>query len=87
MKCLKALLLAPLVLGACEKSNNFAQLKAQANAVGKTYAPIADELDTMLGLDGAADPILTWNYSVPGSRHLLVVLDVRTRRTFASRAR
>ena len=45
MKCLKALLLAPLVLGACEKSNNVAQLKAQANAVGKTYAPIADELD------------------------------------------
>ena len=45
MKCLKALLLAPLVLGACEKSNNVAQLEAQANAVGKTYAPIADELD------------------------------------------
>jgi len=45
MKCLKALLLAPLVLGACEKSNNVAQLHEQANAVGKTYAPIANELD------------------------------------------
>lgn len=45
MKCLKALLLVPLVLGACEKSNNVAQLQEQANAVGKTYAPIADHLD------------------------------------------
>jgi hypothetical protein len=45
MKCLQALLLAPLVLGACAKSNNVPQLKAQANAVAKTYAPMADELD------------------------------------------
>jgi hypothetical protein len=28
---------------------------------------------------------VTWHYSVPGSRHQLLVLDVRTRRTFASR--
>lgn len=45
MKCLKALLLAPLVVGACDKSNNVAQLHAQANAVTKTYTPIAEELD------------------------------------------
>lgn len=45
MKCLKALLLAPLVVVACDKSNNVAQLHAQANAVTKTYAPIADALD------------------------------------------
>jgi hypothetical protein len=45
---------------------------------------VADELDTLLGLDGG-DPPLTWHYTVPGSRHQLLVLDCRTRRSFASR--
>lgn len=45
MKCLYALLMSSLVLGACEKSDNVAQLREQASAIGKTYAPRADELD------------------------------------------
>jgi hypothetical protein len=44
----------------------------------------ADVIDRLLGLDGA-DPPVTWHYQVPGSRHLTVVLDVRTRRAYASR--
>jgi hypothetical protein len=61
MKCLKALLLAPLVLGACEKSNNVAQLHAQANAVTKTYAPIAAELGKRM------DSIHARGKNVPGN--------------------
>lgn len=45
MKCLNALLMTSLVLGACEKSDNVTQLREQATAIGKAYAPRADELD------------------------------------------
>ena len=45
---------------------------------------VAAELETLLGLDNV-EPPLKWHYSVPGPRHQLVVMDCRTRRTFASR--
>ncbi len=45
MKCLNALLMTSLVLGACEKSDNVTQLREQAVAIGKTYTPRAEELD------------------------------------------
>ena len=47
-------------------------------------AAAADAIDLLLGLDGK-DPPVKWHYSVPGPRHLVQVLDCRTRRTYASR--
>jgi hypothetical protein len=44
----------------------------------------ADAIDLLLGLDGT-DPPVTWHYQVPGPRHLTLVLDARTRRTYAGR--
>ena len=47
-----------------------------------------NEIDTLLGLD-LRDiekvPPVKWHYSVKGSRHLLVAIDNRTRRSFVSR--
>ena len=40
-------------------------------------------VNLLLGLDGA-DPPLQWHYSYVGPRHLLLVMDNRTRRTFVS---
>jgi hypothetical protein len=40
-----AVLVAPLVLGACEKSDNINQLHQEAVATVKSYAPRVDELD------------------------------------------
>ena len=51
----------PLVLGACEKSNNVAQLHAQANAITKTYTPIAEELGKRM------DAVHTRGRNVPGN--------------------
>lgn len=45
----------------------------------------ANRLDQMLGLDGAATPELKWHYTVQGARHLVYVLDPRTRRHFGGR--
>jgi len=45
-------------------------------------------IDTLLGFhlrDINEAPPVTWHYSVKGSRHLLVALDNRTRRSFVSR--
>ena len=44
----------------------------------------SNEVDALLGLDGA-DPPVRWHYSVTGPKHKVLVLDVRTRRAFASR--
>lgn len=47
-----------------------------------------NKIDTLLGFDlpDITDvPPVTWHYSVKGSRHLLVALDNRTRRSFVSR--
>jgi hypothetical protein len=44
----------------------------------------ADEIDVLLGLDGA-DPPVKWHYSIDGPRHRAIVLDNRTRRAFVSR--
>jgi hypothetical protein len=44
----------------------------------------ADEIDSLLGLDGS-DPPVKWHYSIDGPRHRAFVLDNRTRRAFASR--
>jgi hypothetical protein len=56
---------------------------------GETLPPAnsaADAIDLLLGLGGDADPKVRWNYTVPGQRHLVIVLDLRTRRTFATRS-
>lgn len=47
-------------------------------------AAAANEIDTLLGLDGA-DPPVRWHYRVTGPKHEVLVLDVRTRRAFTSR--
>jgi hypothetical protein len=55
---------------------------------GEDLPPVnaaADAIDKLLGLEGDPDPQVTWNYSVPGQKHLVVAFDVRTRRTFATR--
>lgn len=44
----------------------------------------SDEIDILLGLDGA-DPPVKWHYSIDGPRHRAVVMDSRTRRAFLSR--
>jgi hypothetical protein len=44
----------------------------------------SDEIDVLLGLDGA-DPPVKWHYSIDGPRHRAIVLDNRTRRAFESR--
>ena len=44
----------------------------------------ADEIDLLLGLDGA-DPPVKWHYSIDGPRHRAIVLDNRTRRAYVSR--
>lgn len=57
------------------------------NTVGPDEA-VGNRIDTLLGFDlpNTTDvPPVTWHYSVKGSRHLLVALDNRTRRTFVSR--
>jgi hypothetical protein len=41
----------------------------------------AAEAEELLGLTGKKPPnVVTWNYTVPGPRHTVVALDVRTRR-------
>lgn len=44
----------------------------------------ANEIDTLLGLSGAASKI-SWNYTVDGAIHRAIVLDTRTHRSFAGR--
>ena len=46
----------------------------------------ADKLDQLLGLtEPVKDPEVAFHYSVPGPRHLVRVLDTRTRRTYRGR--
>lgn len=60
---------------------------------GATTGPneaAGDQIDKLFGLDLASglessDPPIKWHYSVTGSKHLLVVLDNRTRRSYVSR--
>lgn len=54
---------------------------------GGTLSPeptAAEEIDLLLGLDGS-DPPVRWHYRVDGPRHRVLVLDTRTRRSFATR--
>ena len=45
-----------------------------------------DKLDELFGLDGPLkDPQVTFNYSVPGPKHMVRVLDTRTRRRYKGR--
>jgi hypothetical protein len=57
---------------------------------------VADALDHFFGLDlrpqprvdgryDAVNPPITWHFSVPGPKHLLIAIDNRTRRSFVSR--
>lgn len=49
-------------------------------------AAVADKIDLLLGLGGVEPkPQVTWHYRVPGARHLVLVLDVRTRRDHLGR--
>lgn len=45
----------------------------------------AKKLDLLFGLDGSENPPLKWHYSLKCARHLLVMTDNRTRRSFVSR--
>jgi len=48
----------------------------------------ASNVDTLLGLDlrdTNKSPLVKWHFSVKGSRHLLLAIDNRTRRSFVSR--
>ncbi|HEU4933412.1 MAG TPA: hypothetical protein VFT48_15115 [Pyrinomonadaceae bacterium] len=58
-----------------------------ANTVGPDEA-VGNRIDFLLGLDlGDEDdtPPVKWHFSVKGSRHLLIAIDNRTRRSFVSR--
>jgi hypothetical protein len=47
--------------------------------------PAAATVNALLGLDGADPPPVKWHFALDGPRHRILVLDTRTRRTFASR--
>lgn len=58
-----------------------------ANTVGPDET-VGNRIDHLLGLDlGDEDdtPPVKWHFSVKGSRHLLIAIDNRTRRSFVSR--
>jgi hypothetical protein len=59
------------------------------DASGTPPDAIAKKIDSLLGLTGDPPPpgtvLATWHYRVPGPRHLVLVLDVRTRRTSSGR--
>jgi hypothetical protein len=68
--------------------------KALLDLVPKLFPPgedlpphteTSDAIDLLLGLDGS-DPPVRWHYQVDGPKHRVLVLDVRTRRSFTSRA-
>lgn len=44
-----------------------------------------DDVNALLGLDGADPPPVKWHYTVDGPRYRALVLDTRTRRTFVGR--
>lgn len=52
-------------------------------AVGPTIE-VANEIDQLLGLSGTA-PKVSWHFTIDGAVHRVVVLDTRTRRSFAGR--
>jgi hypothetical protein len=55
-------------------------------AAGSISNAQRDKLDVLFGLDGPLkDPQVTFHYSVPGPRHLVRVLDTRTRRRYKGR--
>jgi hypothetical protein len=58
-------------------------------ASGTPPDAVAKKIDSLLGLVGDPPPpntpLVTWHYRVPGTRHLVLVLDVRTRRTSSGR--
>jgi len=68
-------------------------LATQLFPEGATTGPnevAGDEMDHLLGLDQASglaegNPPLKWHYSIPGTRHMGLVLDNRTRRSFVTR--
>ena len=54
-------------------------------------ADVAKEIEHLLGMNddvnSPPDPLIKWNYTVSGPKHMVVVLDVRTRRDFSSAGR
>jgi hypothetical protein len=74
--------------GAAEKPKN-EELLDQLQAIGTAGSITSaqrDKLDKLLGLDAPLkDPEVKFHYSVPGPRHLVRVLDTRTRRRYKGR--
>jgi hypothetical protein len=61
-----------------------------ANATTNPNETAGNEIDRLLGLDqnaglAGANPPVKWHYSVPGEKHLVLVTDNRTRRSYVSR--
>jgi hypothetical protein len=61
-----------------------------ANATENPNEAAGNEIDKLLGLDqnaglAGANPPVKWHYSVPGEKHLVLVTDNRTRRSYVSR--
>jgi hypothetical protein len=75
------------------KEGNYAKLLKHASELFPTGngappqvepAP-ANEINNLFALDGNEDPPVKWNYTIKGPKHLLLVLDNRTRRSYVSR--
>jgi hypothetical protein len=45
----------------------------------------AERINVLFGLDGAQKPPIRWHYTIKFARHLLIVIDNRTQRSFVSR--
>jgi hypothetical protein len=51
---------------------------------GSPVKEVADAIDLLFGLDGK-DPPVKWHYQVDGSKHRVLVLDTRSRRSYRDR--
>lgn len=73
--------------GAAPKPKNEQLLDTlEAVASAGSFAPHEAALERLFGLEPPGkDPEVVFHYDVPGPRHLVRVLDTRTRRTFRSR--
>lgn len=76
------------------KPGRLLELAAQLFAIGSSAASqqtVNDEIEQLFGLNRRTidparfDDQLSWHYSVPGTRHLVVVLDNRTQRNWLTR--
>ena len=54
--------------------------KLFSSDTGEMNNTVAGEIEKLLGLTAVPPEVVTWNYSVPGPKHKVVSLDLRTRR-------